>query len=146
MIDEAEVTRLHEAAMAYAHEAMTASGAQTATRLYQLAFENERNAAEALKSEKGEEPTRSILYRSAATLALDCHEYDEAERLIEEALAGSPPADVAQELRELHGKVKLSRTRDVPIKMPLIAEDLFEAKVTRILIKKDDYLNVDQIF
>src|SRR5262245_40434266 len=101
MIDEAEVTRLHEAAMAYTHEAMIASDAQAATTLYQLAFENERNAAEALKLEKGEEPTRSILYRSAATLALDCHEYDEAERLIAEALEGSPPPDIAEELRDL---------------------------------------------
>ena len=45
--------------------------------------------------------TRSIVYRSAASLALWCEEYDEAKRLIAEGLARNPPAEIADELREV---------------------------------------------
>ena len=48
------------------------------------------------------EPTRSVLFRSAASLAIDCKEYLEAERLIGEGLAGNPPPDIRIELRELY--------------------------------------------
>ena len=47
------------------------------------------------------EPTRSVLHRSAATLAVDCGEIREAEKLIATALAGNPPDEIAAELREL---------------------------------------------
>ena len=45
--------------------------------------------------------TRSVLYRSAATLALDAGETQEARRLAECGLAGAPPAEIADELREV---------------------------------------------
>ena len=57
----------------------------------------EKQAAEQSQTE----PTRSVLYRSAATLALDCGEYREAERLVAAALAGTPPEAIANELREV---------------------------------------------
>jgi hypothetical protein len=47
------------------------------------------------------EPTRSVLHRSAATLALDCGEHREAERLVAAALSGSRPEPIANELAEL---------------------------------------------
>jgi hypothetical protein len=47
------------------------------------------------------EPTRSILHRSAATIAVECSLLREAERLIGRALSGNPPADIADELRDL---------------------------------------------
>jgi hypothetical protein len=47
------------------------------------------------------EPTHSVLHRSAAVLALECSELREAERLIGRALAGNPPVDIANELRDL---------------------------------------------
>lgn len=46
------------------------------------------------------EPTRSVLYRSAATLARDCQDYGEAKRLIQKGLMGRPVDDVAEELKE----------------------------------------------
>jgi hypothetical protein len=45
------------------------------------------------------EPTRSVLHRS--TLALECDELREAERLISRVLSGFPPIDIAEELRNL---------------------------------------------
>ncbi|HEX5271222.1 MAG TPA: hypothetical protein VFW33_12065, partial [Gemmataceae bacterium] len=55
------------------------------------------------------EPTRSVLHRSAASLALECGEYREAERLIATALAGSPPETIAEELRDLLHRVYFDR-------------------------------------
>jgi hypothetical protein len=56
------------------------------------------------------EPTRSVLYRSAATLARDCHDYGEAKRLIQKGLMGRPPDDIAEELKELLDLVKSDET------------------------------------
>jgi hypothetical protein len=61
--------------------------------LLKSAFEQERSAADLVADQFDFEPTRSILHRSAATIA--------AERLIGRALSGNPPADIADELRDL---------------------------------------------
>jgi hypothetical protein len=65
----------------------------------------------ALLSSKYEdyEPTRSVLLRSAASLAIDCGEFREAERLIAAALSGSPPEEIADELRDLLEQVYFNR-------------------------------------
>ena len=47
------------------------------------------------------EPTQPVPFRSAATLALDCGELCEAERLLAAALSGDPPAEIADELRDV---------------------------------------------
>jgi len=80
-----------------------------ANKLFRVAFELEREAAHAIVMEQAPEPTRSVLLRSAATLALDCGEHREAEQLSCLALSGSPPAPICEELRELLAQVKLSR-------------------------------------
>ncbi len=78
---------------------------QTAIQYFHAAFEAERLAAEALFAVRDMEPTRSILFRSAGLLALDCGETREAERMAAAGLAGNPPADVATELRNLMKRV-----------------------------------------
>jgi phage-related minor tail protein len=45
------------------------------------------------------EPTRSVLFKSAATLALKGNLYREAEKMASFGLAGNPPEEVASELR-----------------------------------------------
>jgi hypothetical protein len=85
---------LHRRAMACADEAFLAemnNEVERARELWRRAFELEREAALAVEAGKQAEPTRSILLRSAASLALDCGELREAERLIAAALAGNPP-------------------------------------------------------
>ncbi|HKV12582.1 MAG TPA: hypothetical protein VJ725_30840 [Thermoanaerobaculia bacterium] len=109
MIDEARATALHEAAMGYAHAALAASTPEESLRLTRLAFQAEKQAAEMLAGEPKEEPTRSILYRSAANLARQCGEFEEALRLINFGLAGHPPPDVAEELSELWELVRFER-------------------------------------
>jgi hypothetical protein len=65
------------------------------------AFTKEQAAADLVANQFDLEPTRSVLHRSAAMLAIECGELREAERLIGRALAGNPPDDIANELRDL---------------------------------------------
>ena len=69
--------------------------------LYTDAFEKEREAALLADFLQNPEPGRSILYRSAASLAKQCGKYREAEQLIAKALSGNPTSEIATELREL---------------------------------------------
>lgn len=59
------------------------------------------------------EPTFSILHRSAASLAIDCKEFREAERLIAIALSFNPPTEIAEELRDLLEQVYYYRHLDI---------------------------------
>ena len=106
MIDWTRSERLHRDAMILAEQALAEVDTRIAQRLFRAAFDNERQAAEELAGTLEAEPTRSVLYRSAASLAADCGEYSEAERLAGEGLAGRPPAEIADELRELLSQVK----------------------------------------
>ncbi|MBL8874430.1 MAG: hypothetical protein JNM86_01400 [Phycisphaerae bacterium] len=63
------------------------------------AFKKEHAAARLAVSEQVAEPTRAILLKSAAHLAVDVGENRVAEQLICTALAGDPPDEIAEELR-----------------------------------------------
>ena len=106
IIDWTRPERLHRDAMNLAEQALAEVDTRVAQRLFRAAFDNERQAAEELAEAIEAEPTRSVLYRSAASLAADCGEYSEAERLAREGLAGKPPAEIEDELRELLSQVK----------------------------------------
>jgi hypothetical protein len=69
--------------------------------LSKAAFVKEQAAADLVANQFDLEPTRSVLHRSAAMLAIECGELRAAERLIGRALAGNPPDDIANELRDL---------------------------------------------
>jgi hypothetical protein len=75
--------------------------------LWQEAFELEAQAAALLANEWQAEPTRSVLYRSAATLALRCDQVKAAERLVVTGLMGHPPEEIAAELRDLFVQINL---------------------------------------
>src|SRR3954462_287742 len=105
-----EISSLHETAMAFAEQALMSHDSLNANKLFRSAFEHERKAAELLEDALDYEPTRSVLYRSAATLARDCQDYGEAKRLIEKGLTGNPPGDIAAELRELLQRVRSDET------------------------------------
>ena len=93
----AAIDHLHRRAMelAEAGELARLSGGESPC-LLRDAFILEREAASLCAP--GIEPTRSVLHKSAAALALDCREFHEAERLIAVALSGTPPVEIAQEL------------------------------------------------
>jgi hypothetical protein len=94
------LNEIHQKAMELAEQAFAArrrDDPEAARSLAYHAYLLEKQAAEQSQTE----PTRSVLHRSAATLALDCGEYREAERLVAAALAGNPPEPIANELREV---------------------------------------------
>lgn len=95
--------------MRLAHEADAADDPSAKVELVRKAFAAEREAADLLFGSLGEEPSRSVLYRSAAVLALDCREVREAERLATAGLAGYPPGDIATELREVLDRAHFQR-------------------------------------
>lgn len=103
-IEKQRVEGLHREAMELVDQAVLArqrGEADLVLKLARSAFNKERAAADMVAYQFGLEPTRSVLHRSAATLAIECGELRQAERLIGRALAGNPPADIADELRDL---------------------------------------------
>ncbi len=87
--------------------------AEKGTLLLRAAYELEVQAATLAAQKSDSEPTRSILLRSAASLALDCGLNREAERLVCEALRGNPPDAIANELRDLLEQVYFNRHLEV---------------------------------
>lgn len=102
------VRALHREAMTFAQLAFVASlngKEKEALELNRKAFKKEAQAANLLFDDFSLEPTRSVLHRSAAVLAMECGQLQEAERLIGTGLTGCPPAEIAQELRDLLQKI-----------------------------------------
>ena len=96
------INEMHQEAMELAWEADRAKkhgNEAEAQALYRRALVLETQAADEVPF--GIEPSRSILYRSAATLALDCGLGQEAEQLANTGLMGTPPTDIAAELHEV---------------------------------------------
>lgn len=101
------VSILHDQAMEYTDQSFRArrlQGREQYLYFTRLAFKKEAAAADLLVDEDIE-PTRSILHRSAATLAWRCEMYEESKRLIYRGLAGNPPSDIENELHDLLEKV-----------------------------------------
>jgi hypothetical protein len=99
-----QIKNLHHEAMRLIDEAESArrtGNIQAAGERLRQAFDNERQAADLVAKDVSHEPTRAVLHRSAASLALQCGALREAERLIAAALSGDPPEEIAEELRDL---------------------------------------------
>lgn len=100
--------QLHQKAMAKAGEAFESQRTGDLDRYLALtkeAFEQEKAAAWILFHKFEAEPTRSVLFRSAAQLAFNCGKMREAEQLISAALAGNPPEEILNELRVLYQEI-----------------------------------------
>ena len=107
-----KTTDLHEKAMEFYDEGFFArrdGKNNLAKENFRKALELEVQAAEMLKDKLEIEPSRSVLYRSAASMAMSCEEYRQAEKLIATALAGNPPEEIAEELRDLLEQVNLKQ-------------------------------------
>ena len=76
---------------------------------FKKAFEFEKQAFIKFDLESNAEPTRTVLLRSAANLALLATLPREAEKLISIGLAGDPPDELAEELRDILQQVNFFR-------------------------------------
>ncbi|MEH2109322.1 hypothetical protein [Nostoc sp.] len=107
-----QIQDLHKQAMDFAEMAQIAKlrgESALALQLSRQAFEKERLAAELIVNNIEAEPTRSVLHRSAATLAIECGEIPTAERLISIALSGNPPQEIAEELKDLFVHINIHK-------------------------------------
>ncbi len=108
-MSEAQI--LHREAMAIAFDAFSAQREGNLEQYLDLsrqALEKEKAAAWLLFDKFDAEPTRSVLFRSAAQLAFNCGLVRETEQLIAAALVGNPPAEIMRELRQLSKRVLAS--------------------------------------
>jgi hypothetical protein len=107
-----QIQTFHQQAMDLAEAAAVArlrGALKQATQLTRQAFEQETQAANLIAGVLDAEPTRSVLHRSAASLAIECGELRAAERLIATALSGNPPPEIAEELKDLFIQINLSQ-------------------------------------
>jgi phage shock protein A len=103
----ADAEEYHQQAMDIAERAFAGKSHRSGEvePLFHEAFELERRAALLISDDLDFEPSRSVLHRSAAALALQCGEIRAAEQLIRTALAGNSPEEIADELRDLLAEV-----------------------------------------
>ena len=105
-----QVNILHREAMDLAELSQVAKlrgEVEQSNHLLRQAFVQESIAASLIANHWETEPTRSVLHRSAASLAIECGEFEIANRLIATALSGNPPAEIAEELQDLFIQINL---------------------------------------
>jgi ankyrin repeat protein len=114
MIDYLNTQQVHRKAMLLAQDAHVAQfeGDNTsALPLFSAAFDLEREAALDLTDDLAKEPTRSVLFRSAASLAMNCGRFEEGQAMVKMGLAGNPPHEIAEELREVSEKINMLKQK-----------------------------------
>lgn len=107
---------LHSEAMDLAEKAMIARAhgkADAARKHLAEALKKEEQAARLAVKNAVPEPTRTILLKSAAHLAVDAGQLRLAEQLIGMALAGEPPEELADELRGVFEEIGFHRHLDL---------------------------------
>lgn len=107
-----DIQELHNHAMELADraDALKVQGnVDGANTFFYQSFQSEREAALASREQQIGEPTESVLFRSAASLAYTIGDYREAERLVCMGLAGNPPVEIADELRNLYDAISIER-------------------------------------
>ncbi len=115
-----QVNELHEKAMEIAERGFLAEKKgqiDQAKQFSSQAYEYECEAAMLLLNDYEIEPTRSVLFKSAACLALDFENYREAERMIALGLLGNPPPEILEELRELFISMMKVQTENISISL-----------------------------
>ena len=115
-----KVRELHNKAMELAQIAMVARHNrewEKADKLSRQAYEHESQAAALIPEKESNEPTRSILYRSAASLAFQCKEFSIAQKLVSKGLSGYPAPEVEQELKDLYEQTSKDINKDDNIKV-----------------------------
>ena len=89
-------------------------------RLFNEALERETAAADSVAADYELEPTRSILHRSAASMALRIGDVQKAKQYVEAGLAGNAPEDIREEMAVLREQILLleAATTDHRLRAP----------------------------
>ena len=108
MTDHSYIRNLHSQAMKLAEQALISKmtgDRKLSKSLYEEAFVIEEEVALFFLESTEQEPSRSIFFRSAASLANECKKYIAALVHIYLGLSGTPPSDLKVELEELRSIV-----------------------------------------
>ena len=135
------VRELHDQAMIFAQRAIVAreSGdARAAAEMAALAAPLETEAARKIERAIASEPTRSILYKSAGSLAYQAGDLVLAEQLVIEGLSGFPPPRVRQQLKDLYEQVNFAshlqvrnvELKDSQLQLALVGENVGAGQMT----------------
>ncbi len=106
------INEIHPQAMDLADLAFSArreGDEAKAKELFLEALMLERQAALLLPPSEDSEPSRSVLFRSAASLAYNAGDLEETERLVANGLAGYPPPEIRAELMEIFERSDFNR-------------------------------------
>lgn len=98
------IKQLHNQAMNLAENAFLAQQKGDTNAFILLskeAFLLEKSAAIMLQNQSDSEPSRSILFKSAAFLAFDAQEFQECRNMITYTLLGKPDAIIKAEMKQL---------------------------------------------
>lgn len=124
--DHAEGESLHAEAMEHANEGFSrrrrGDGAD-ALAAFRQAWRLERAAAMTL-IDQTLEPSRSILYRSAASLALLCGEPEDAKKLAHLGLGGEPPLRIEETLEAILADAEQRARADASGPVDSVSEEL----------------------
>jgi hypothetical protein len=103
-----DTRELHDSAMDLFEQGLLtarAGDSDESRRLFNQALENEAAAADSVAADYQLEPTRSILHRSAASIALRVGDVQKAKRYVDAGLAGNAPEDIREELTVLRDQI-----------------------------------------
>jgi len=146
-----KIETLHNQAMDLAEKAvMLRFRKQTdeSINVFNSAFQLEAQAAMQLKDSFDFEPSRSIMFRSAASLALNAELYREAEKMIAIGLSGNPPDPIAEELRNIYENINFEkhlRLNGVTLSDTDIQLSLAGNSVSYGMIKADEFIKRAEI-
>ncbi|MDQ3191768.1 MAG: hypothetical protein M3Q58_09250 [Bacteroidota bacterium] len=104
-----DIRQIHRQAMELARQAneeLRAGKKEKYIEISKKALALEKEAAFELIADFESEPTRSVLFRSAATLAFNLGDYQQSKQLIHLALSGEPHSELESELSLLNDLIK----------------------------------------
>jgi len=147
-----EIETLHNQAMDLAEKAVILrirKKTDESIKAFNSAFQLETQAAMQLKDSFDFEPSRSVMFRSAASLALNARLYREAEKMIAIGLSGNPPDPIADELRNLYENINFEkhlRLKGVTLSDTDIQLSLAGNSAGYGMIKADEFIKRAEIF
>lgn len=138
------VNDLHKKAMEFADLGLrrrARGNAEESIEYFEQALHYELAAIDEL--DKTEALAWSVLHRSAGTLALDCRDFLQAEKIVATALAQEPHPEVAEELRDLLEQIYFQRHLD--LKGITLQEDEIQLSLSGQEVG-NGFVNVEEIY
>ena len=138
------VNHLHKKAMEFADLGLrrrARGNAEESLEYFEQALHYELAAIDEL--DKTEELAWAVLHRSAGTLALDCRDFLQAEKIVATALAQEPHPEIAEELRDLLEQIYFQRHLD--LKGITLQEDEIQLSLSGQKVG-NGFVNVEEIY